>query len=389
MDLSEILNELGEDREHYYHAVSPPVMQTSNFVFPSAMKMHEMLKNESQEILYTRGNNPTVNILRNKFAALEKTEDSLVFASGCAAISAAILCNVSKGDHVICINSPYSWTNKLLNDFLPRFGVTTTMIDGTDTENFRKALRPETRLIYLESPSTFLFELQDLAAVSALAREKGLLTLIDNSCASPVFQNPSEFGIDIVLHSATKYIGGHSDTVGGILCASREMIQKIHIAGLMMLGGIISPWNAWLLLRSLRTLPLRMERISNSTAQILKFLCQRPEIEKVYYPFLESNPQFDLASRQMKKGAGLFTLALKTDHIHQVAEFCESLHHFLLAVSWGGHESLVLPVFTTFKTLDKAELNPHFKLVRLYIGLDNPELLIKDLEQALNKTFGK
>jgi cystathionine beta-lyase/cystathionine gamma-synthase len=383
MDLSEIINILGEDRENYYNAVAPPVMQTSNFTFRNTDEMHQKLINEVDEVLYTRGNNPTIDILRKKLAALEKTEDALVLASGSGAIAAAVISNVKGGDHVVCVQSPYSWTDNLLNVLLSQFGVSTTMVDGTKTQNFVDAIRPETSLIYLESPNTFLFEIQDLAAVGQLAKEHGILTIIDNSCASPVFQNPADFGIDIIVHSATKYIGGHSDTVAGVICGTKEMIQKIHVSGLMTLGAAISPWNAWLLLRSLRTLPMRMDRISESTAKVIEFLEERPEIEKIYYPFSKNNPQYELACRQMKKGAGLFAVSLKVKSVKQVSDFCESLKRFLLAVSWGGHESLVLPIFTTFKSLENIESNPNYKLVRFYIGLEDPEILIEDIKQGL------
>jgi cystathionine beta-lyase/cystathionine gamma-synthase len=387
MDLSDILNHLGEEREEYFNAVAPPVIQTSNFRFRNTAEMHRMLQNETEEILYTRGNNPTVNILRKKMATLEKTEDALIFASGSAAIAASVIANVNAGDHIICVDNPYSWTYNLLTRFLPRFNVTATFVDGRDINNFKAALRPESKMIYLESPNTFLLELQDLQAVSDLAKQNGILTLIDNSCTGPLYQNPADYSIDIILHSASKYIGGHSDTVAGIACGTKKMMQKIHASELMTLGAIISPWNAWLLIRSLRTLPLRMERVSSNAAIVAAFLEKHPAVEKLYYPFSSDNPQLELAKKQMKKGTGLMTIELKAKNIKQVSLFCESLKRFLLAVSWGGHESLVLPIFTTFKGEEKPENNPDFNKVRLYIGLEEADVLVADLEAALSKSF--
>jgi cystathionine beta-lyase/cystathionine gamma-synthase len=385
MDLSHILTHLGEDREDYFNAVAPPVMQTSNFRFRDTAEMQSLLKNETEEILYTRGNNPTVEILRKKMAALEHTEDALIFASGSAGIAASVIANVEAGDHVVCVEHPYSWTYNLLTRFLPRFGVTATFVDGRSISNFENALQPNTRIIFLESPNTFLLELQDLEAVSKLAKKHGILTMIDNSCAGPLYQNPADLGIDIVMHSASKYIGGHSDIVAGVVCGSHEMMQKIHRSELMTLGAIISPWNAWLMIRSLRTLELRMDRISENAIKVAAFLENHEAIAKLHYPFSSKNPQKDLALKQMKKGTGLMTIELKANKSQQVATFCESLQRFLLAVSWGGHESLVLPVFTTFKEEGPVENNPEFKLVRLYIGLEDADALIEDLGQSLQK----
>ena len=203
-DLSYILNELGEDHSLHYGAVSPPIYQTTNFCFPDVAHMREALQHESSIPFYTRGANPTLDVLRKKLAALEGAEDALLFASGSAAVAAAVMVHLLAGDHVICVQKPYSWSNKLLNTLLARFGVATTMVDGTRTEAFAEALRPETKLIFLESPNSTTYELQDLAAVAQLARQHGIVTVIDNSTASPLGQQPIALGIDLVVHSATK-----------------------------------------------------------------------------------------------------------------------------------------------------------------------------------------
>ncbi|MFN6944829.1 MAG: trans-sulfuration enzyme family protein [Cytophagaceae bacterium] len=381
MDLSEILFALGEEHEQYFNAIAPPIIQTSNFAFSSVAEMRQCQAREYDHHFYTRGNNPTVEILRKKLAALEGVEDALVFASGSAAVSAAVLSQLASGDHVVSVARPYGWTDKLMTKFLPRFGITTSMIDGTSIENFRNALKPETRLIFLESPNSYTFDLQDIEAVVELAKERGIVTVIDNSYAGPLYQNPLQMGVDLVVHSATKYISGHGDTMAGVICGSGALMRKIFSSEYMTLGGIISPFNAWLLLRGLRTLEVRMDRICESAGKVVHFLENHSKIDHVFYPFSTTHPQYELARKQMKKCPGLFTIRLKTADIHEVERFCDSLKHFSLACSWGGYESLIFPACATFSadSIDEKRVN----LVRIYIGLENPEKLIEDLEQAL------
>ena len=383
-DLSEILNHLGEERERYFWSVAPPVMQSSNFSFPDVATMRTQLLDEFNYQLYTRGNNPTTDILRKKIAALEETEDALVLSSGSAAIASAIMANVQTGDHIVSVQDPYTWTKKLLNDILPRFGVKTTYVDGTDHKNFEKVLTPDTKVIYLETPNSFTFELQDLDKIATLARTHNLITIADNSYCSPLFQKPHRFGIDIVVHSATKYLAGHSDLVAGVICASSDMIKKIFTNEFMTMGAKLSPQDSWLIIRGLRTLEIRMERIDKSSRRIVDYVSQHPGIEKVYYPFHPENPQIELANRQMTGAGGLFTLALKTSDVEKVEEFCNSLKRFLLAVSWGGYESLVFPA-TAGTEKDSEQNNALVNFIRFYIGLEDPELLMEDIGQALEK----
>ena len=239
MDLSYILNELGEERENYFNAIAPPIWQTSNFAFKTTSEFREGLRDEYSSWLYSRGNNPTVNILRKKLAALDGAEDALVFGSGMGAISTPILSLLNQGDHIVSVAKPYSWTTRLFDKVLPKYGINTTYVDGTVTENFEKALTPQTKLIYLESPNTLTFELQDLTAVARLAKANGILTMIDNSYCSPLYQQPYIMGIDLVAQSATKYIGGHSDVVAGVVAGSKELIKKIFDAEFLNIGGNI------------------------------------------------------------------------------------------------------------------------------------------------------
>lgn len=379
MNLSHIINHLGEEREQYFRAVSPPIIQTSNFAFGNVAQMRESLKDELNHPFYTRGCNPTVNILRQKIAALEHAEDALVFSSGSAAIAAAVLSQLKAGDHVVCVAKPYSWTNKLLNKLLINFAVQSTMIDGVDVENYARAIRPNTRLFILESPNSLTFELQDIAAVAALARAHGITTMIDNSYASPLYQSPIPMGIDIVTHSATKYLNGHSDVVAGVLCSSKKIIRQIFESEYMTLGGILSPHDAALLLRGLRTLPLRMARVSETTAQVVAYLEKHPLVERVYYPFSPSFPQYELAKQQMKAGSGLFSILIRAEKIEQVEAFCNALRYFLLACSWGGHESLAFPLCVLYTSENYVIPKLPWNLVRLSIGLEDADTLIEDL----------
>jgi cystathionine beta-lyase/cystathionine gamma-synthase len=286
---------------------------------------------------------------------------------------------------VVCVQKPYSWTSKLLNQLLVRFGVQTTMIDGTKAENYEKALQPNTKMFILESPNSFTFELQDIEAVVKIAKKHQIITLLDNSYASPLNQKPLEMGIDMTAHSATKYLSGHSDAVAGVLCGSKPMMQKVFAGEFMTLGGVISPFNAWLLLRGLRTLPIRMERAAQTTPKIVNFLAKHPKVAEVMYPFHESHPQFELAKKQMKQPAGQFSIKLKTNNIKEVENFCNALKRFLLACSWGGYESLIFPACTLYGSENYENPYLHWSLIRFYVGLEEPEMLIADLTQAFEK----
>jgi cystathionine beta-lyase/cystathionine gamma-synthase len=383
MDLSYILNELGEERENYFNAIAPPIIQTSNFSFRNVAEFRTALADEYEAILYSRGNNPTVDILRKKLAALDGAEDALVFGGGVASIAVPLLALLKQGDHVVSVAKPYSWTVKLFERLLPKFGITTTFVDGTKTENFEKALQANTKLIYLESPNTFTYELQDLPAVAALAKSKGILTMIDNSYCSPINQQPYVMGIDLVAQSATKFIGGHSDVVAGVVTGSKAIIKKIFDAEFLNIGGNISPMNAWLLIRGLRTLPLRIQRVCASTKKVVDYLATHPRIERVIFPFHPSFPQYELAKKQMKDAGGLFSIVLKANTLEEVEKFCNSLKHFFLAVSWGGHESLVIPSAVSIKPHEFDMNNSTHRLIRIYVGLEDADYLIADLKQAL------
>lgn len=388
MDITYIINELAEDRENYFNAIAPPIMQSSNFAFKTVDEMRHAFADEYSTYLYSRGLNPTVDILRKKLAALDNAEDCLVFGSGAAAIFAAVLANVKSGDHIVSVNKPYTWAQKMFNEILPRFGVTTSYIDGRDIENFERAILPHTTVIYLESPNSWSYALQDLKAVAELAKAENIVTIIDNSYCTPIFQKPIDFGIDLTLQSATKYIGGHSDTVAGVLCGSSEMIERIFNSEFMNIGSGISPFNAWLLIRGLRTLPVRLERSTQTTWQVLHYLKQHEKVESVIFTFDEDFPQYELAKKQMQGACGLLTFIIKAGTVAEIENFCNSLQHILMAVSWGGHESLVIPKCAGMAAGHFNSLNKEHRMIRLYVGLEEADYIIKDLEQAFGKMGG-
>ncbi|MEO7983723.1 MAG: PLP-dependent transferase, partial [Bacteroidota bacterium] len=247
------------------------------------------------------------------------------------------------------------------------------------------ATQSNTVFYYLESPNSWDFALQPLREVAAFARSKNITTLIDNSYCTPLYQKPIEMGIDMAMQTATKYIGGHSDTLGGVLCGSHGMMKKIFDSEYLNIGSGIQPFNAWLLIRGLRTLPARIERITRSTAEVVAYIKQHPKVESVLFPFDKSFAQYQLAMQQMKGACGLFTFVMKTGKQEDIVRFCESLQHIMMAVSWGGHESLVIPKCAGIKPADFDAGNKEHRYIRMYVGLEDPSYLIADLEQALSK----
>jgi cystathionine beta-lyase/cystathionine gamma-synthase len=382
MDISYIINELGEEREKYFNAIAPPIIQTSNFRVDTVDELKALFDDEYSGYLYSRGLNPTVEILRKKLAALDGAEEALVFNSGASAIFTGVLANVKAGDHIVSVNKPYTWAQRMFDVILPRFGVATTYIDGTRIENFERAVLPNTALIYLESPNSWDFQLQDLEAVAELARSENIITIIDNSYCSPLYQRPIAMGIDIAMQTATKYIGGHSDTVGGVLSGTREMMKKIFDSEFMNAGTGIQPFNAWLLIRGLRTMPVRLEHLSWTTRKVADFLKRHPRVESILFPLDESFPQYDLARRQMTGACGLLSFYVRARSRDEIVTFCEALKHIMMAVSWGGHESLILPGCASLTAAEFDPGNRDHRILRLYTGLEDPDYLIRDLEQA-------
>ncbi|MCW5568992.1 MAG: aminotransferase class I/II-fold pyridoxal phosphate-dependent enzyme [Dokdonella sp.] len=380
LDLSHILNHLGEEREGYHGAVSPPLVQSSIFAFPTVAAMREAFRDEYAAHLYTRGNNPTVSILRKKLAALEGAEDCLVFASGAAAMAAGISTFVRAGEHIVCVARPYSWTRGLLRDLLPRFGVATSFVDGGEVAGFEAALTPSTRLIVLESPNSMTFEQQDLAGIAALARRHGILTLCDNSHATPLNQSPLALGIDLVAHSATKYLNGHSDVIAGALVTKAQDDFWARIAAIRaQIGGVLGPFEAWLLLRGMRTLYPRVHAASRAALAIAEHCARHPGIAGVMYPGLPSDPGHALAKKQMPGGfGGMLSIRIKGGEAAAIA-MAANLKIWKRATSLGGVESLV----EHRASVEGAGSPAPPDLLRLSVGLEHVDDLVGDIDAAL------
>ena len=383
-EIAEIINELGEHRELYFNAIAPPIIQTSNFSFKTVNDLRIAFEDESKSFIYSRAKNPTLSILSEKLAALDGAEDCLVVNSGAGAIFVSVLANIKSGDHIVSVAKPYTWAQKMFDNVLPRFDVTVSYVDGRDINNFKNAIRENTTLIYLETPNSWSFAIQDLQAVADLAKANDIITICDNSYCCPLYQRPISFGIDLSLQSATKYISGHSDVVAGVICGSSEMISKIFNSEYMNLGIGTTPFNAWLLLRGLRTLPVRVERVSATTRKVIDYLKSIDLVEKILYPLMPEFDQYELAKKQMKDAGGLFSIILKAQSAMEIENFCNHLQHILMAVSWGGYESLIIPGIASIRREDFDASNEDHRRIRIYIGLEDADYIIDDLNRGFN-----
>lgn len=380
-DFDAIVTAVGEVPEGLSRPVITPIYQNSLFTFDCVAQMAEVLSNhDADSFFYTRNRNPTVEETERKIAALEGAETARAFSSGMAAIAAAVLGSVSAGGHVVTVDSVYWPTKKLFSSYLPRFGVETTFVDGRDPEDFTGALRDNTQLVYLETPSTGLYRLQDIDVVSKIAHDAGSLVAVDNSWATPIYQRPLELGADLTIHSMTKYLGGHSDVVAGVVAGSRRRMAPIIENEGVLLGGILSPFNAWLVTRGLRTLPLRMRTICEHTRSVARYLADHPKVATVNHPGLPEHPQHELAVRQMSGCSGVFSFEIDSDDPGAAMRVLDALQVFHIGISWGGFESLAfVPELAT-----KPDLAPRSP-VRLTVGLEPVETLKQDLASALEQ----
>ena len=386
-----LLAHYAEERLAHQGAVVPPLYQNSLFVFEDWDAIDHAFDDRYEHPIYSRGTNPTVRLVERKLAALAEGGAARLFGSGMAAVTAAILHYADAGDHVIAIKNIYGPANNLLNRYLSRkMGLETTFVSGQSVDEIAAAIRPDTRLIYLESPSSAVFSLQDIPAVVELARSRAVPTVLDNSWATPVFQKPLTMGVDLEIHSASKYLGGHSDLVAGALIGSEQTIREIAVSEAELLGGKMAPFEAWLLLRSLRTLPLRMRQHQQNALAVARFLEGHDAVKQVRYPGLESHPQHALATEQMSGFSGLLSFELVATDLGRIKAFVNALELFQLGVSWGGHESLVYaPAISYLKELPPeqfAALGISAGDIRISVGLEAAEDLVADLEQALEVT---
>jgi methionine-gamma-lyase len=374
-------------REHNAtHAVASPIWQTSTFRADSSAHLAEIAASARPAEYYTRYGNPTHREAESIVAALEGGEAALVTSSGMGAIFAAVMCNLRAGDHAVVQRNLYAGTNTLVEELLPRWGIEHTFVDQTDARNFAEALRPQTKLIYVESPTNPLMRITDLRAVAQLGREHKITTMVDNTFATPVNQRPLELGIDVSIHSATKYLGGHHDITAGVIVGSKEFVERAWEFGLVA-GAVLSPFDGWLLLRGLRTLGLRIERHNQNALALARFLEAHPKVARVNYPGLESHPQHELARTQMSGFTGVLSVELKGD-FRAVETFLTSLKLGTYAASLGGYDTLVVHPAAMWglqlTNEQRAAMGVSDSLVRISVGLEDEVDLIKDFAQALD-----
>lgn len=373
-----MLSHLGED-EKINGAVTPPLFQNSLFLFDSVEELHQnmALNPEGPPWHYSRIGNPTVSVAEQKIAALEGAETCKLIGTGQGAIALAFLSELEAGAHVVAVDTCYGPVKSFLSETLHRYGVAHTLVDGRCPDEILDAIRPDTKLIYLESPSSLIFRLQDVAAITNVARQKGVTTAIDNTYNTPIHFNPIQHGVDIVCHSATKYMGGHSDVTAGVICTDSRRMKRIIQHELNYIGSILHPFSAWLLTRGLRTLPLRIKQHEATGNRIAQWIEDRPEVASVNHISLASYAQRELFARDYRGSGGLFSFEPKQQDKEKIYAFCNHLQIFGRGVSWGGFESLAIPIHV--QALGMSE--PRW-LIRLFCGLEEPEDLIKDLSQA-------
>ncbi|MEM0058473.1 MAG: aminotransferase class I/II-fold pyridoxal phosphate-dependent enzyme [Candidatus Bathyarchaeia archaeon] len=377
----------GGEKPDALGAVSAPIYETSVFAFMSTKRLIDVISERAEGYIYTRFDNPTVRAVEEKMAVLEDAEDAAAFSSGMAAITTTILTLTSKGDHIIASMDLYGGTLTFFQEVLPRFGVEVSLVDASNLGEVEKALQSNTRVIYVETPTNPTLKIVDLRGLAAIARKRRITTVVDSTLASPYNLQPLNFGTDIVVHSATKYLGGHNDLTAGIVCGSKEFIQKLKRTR-KILGGTLDPIAAWLLLRGLKTLAVRMEKHNQNGMQVAQFLAEHPKIAKVYYPGLPSHPQHELARKQMRGYGGVVSFEIKGD-FEKTMRFIENLKLCLLAASLGGTETLATQPATSshyFITPEQRQkLGITDQLVRLALGIEDAEDIIADLKQALEK----
>jgi cystathionine beta-lyase/cystathionine gamma-synthase len=362
--------------------LTTPIYQTSTFQVTDS---DQQLRATHTDMFYTRYGNPTNTVAESAIAELEGVDAALLFASGMAAITTSVLALLKSGDHIVAQRDIYGGANKFLGQWLPKLGIETTFVDTTEYDQHARAIKSNTRMLYLESPTNPTLRVVDLKRVSALARQHNLLTMIDSTFATPINTRPAEFGIDLVMHSGTKYFGGHADLIAGVVAGRRDLIDKIHETR-TTLGSCMDPHAAFLLVRGIKTVAVRVERQNENALRIAEFLASHPKVKRVHYPFLKGHPQRALAMEQMAGGGGV--LSFEVDGTGEDARrVSEALHLFTLAPSLGGVDSLVtIPVLTSHAMISaemRQKMGVTEQLIRLSVGIENADDLIADLEQGL------
>jgi len=383
----------GQEPDPVTGSVTPPIHMTTTFKLPEPgprLLDALFLKGDRPPHVYSRWSNPSVRTLEEKTAVLEGAEAGVAFASGMAAVSSVLFTFLGAGDHVVASDVCYAGTAELLGLHAGRYGIEVSLVDTSDVEAVRRALRPNTSLVYIETPANPILRLTDIAAVADIAHQAGVPLVVDSTFATPVFQRPLSLGADFVLHSMTKYLGGHGDALGGIVVGAREEIHRIRQGMLIHLGGAMSPFNAWLINRGLATLSLRMQKHQESALTVARFLEQHPKVRRVLYPGLESHPQHDLARRQMSGFGGMVVAQMD---IGTALNLVQQVRVFTYATSLGDYQSLLFyyptEMYVDSVTYLDAEQKRSIRewagdgIMRISIGLEDAEDLIADLDAAL------
>ena len=371
-----------------FGAVVPPLYQNSTFAFDSWDSIDAAFEDRTGTPVYSRQLNPSLMAVEHQLARLAGCEKARLFGSGMAAISAAVLHCVQAGDHIVTIRNVYGPAATLMGTYLPtKLGVRTTFVAGDDLAEFEAAFQDNTRLVYLESPSSGKFTLQNIAAIADLAKQRGARVVCDNTWATPLYQNTLALGADLEIHSVSKYLGGHSDIVGGVVLGSRAVVDALAVAEGELIGGRMAPFEAWLLARSLRTLPARMALHQANGLAVARFLDTHPKIERVLHPGLESHPQHALAQEQHSGSSSLFGFTLATQGLDAIKRFFDTPKVFRRAVSWGGHESLLYAPAISYAKEQPPErlaaMGIQIGDMRVSVGLEDADDLIADLDRAL------
>lgn len=377
----------GENRTENHGAVSVPIYTASVFAFTDADEGAAIHNYQKEGYFYGRLGNPTQTALEKAVTELENGEDALAFASGMAAVSAAVLTLVKTGEHIVAPESMYSTTSNFLRHLAENFGIETTFVDATDTKNYANAVRPNTKMFWIETPSNPLLKITEFSTVVEIAEEKGIATVADNTFATPFNQRPLDFGVDAVIHSATKYFGGHSDLTAGLMVGKREIVDRARHTISKLYGGNIAPQVAWLVLRGIKTLALRMERHNQNAYAIANMLATHPKVKEVFYPALSSHLQYEIAKRQMSGFGGM--ISFDVGGVEEGKRLVNNVKVCTLATSLGGVETILQhSASMTHATLSREErvkAGVTDGLIRLSVGIEDAQDLISDLESALDK----
>ncbi|GEL78440.1 methionine gamma-lyase [Tenuibacillus multivorans] len=378
---------VGYDSKEHLGSLSSPIFQTSTFTFESAEQGEKRFAGEEAGFVYSRLGNPTVSTLQDRIAALENGEAALGFSSGMAAVSATLIALTKAHDHILCSQGLYGCTFGLLSMMEDKYDIQSDYISMESEEQIRETIRPETSCIYVETPINPTMKVIDLEMVARVAKEYEIPVVVDNTFSSPYLQRPLDLGCDIVIHSATKYIGGHGDVVAGLLIGKEEFISEVAMTTQKDVGGVMSPFDAWLLLRGLKTLPIRMERHSETAEKVVEQLKAHPKVTQVYYPFDPDNPDYHIAKKQMRLGAGVISFEIRGGK-KEAQEFLNRLSFLKIAVSLGDAETIIQhPATMTHAVVpeDRREkMGISNTLIRMSCGLEAWEDIWSDLEQSLN-----